>query len=140
MNNDFSLFAIEIKNKSDADEIIECLKKPLNIDKIHECDSSSYLMDTYWMADQGFWKIRFFYTDCSGSKNRKIRDGRIYYGVSIDSPCLEQESVNCISKYILDLIQKKFAVIVDDDIWPDPSDATNQFLCSFLNGEKSQTS
>jgi len=132
MNNDFSSFVIEIKNKSDVDNIIKYIKNYLNIEKIYEGDSSYYLMDTYWLADQGFWKIKFFYTDCNETKNKNIKKGSIYYGVFIDSSYLNEEFISIVSKFVYELIKIKYNVILDNDIWSDISEESNQLLSSFL--------
>jgi len=132
MDNDFSSFVIEIKNKNDVDDIIKHVKKGLNISKIDERDSSYYLMDTYWVADQGFWKIKFFYTDCNEAKNKNIKKGNIYYGISIDSSCLNERSISEILEFIYNLIEKEYTVILDNDIWPDASEEANRLLSSFL--------
>lgn len=129
MGNDHA-FVIEVNSHEHTLKAIHHITNIFNIKEVEEHDSSYYLNDTYWIANQGFWLIQFFYTACLDCNNHIPK--KIYLGVFIKSDILKEDCILSIYNLLEKSIIGKFTIIHETEIWPNLTEEEDQLMIEFL--------
>ena len=124
-------FLIEVASHNMTLDLFTQIMKKFNIANINTHDSSYYINDTYWIMNQGFWSVQFYYTACLDSENSQIC-GKVHLVASIKSDILPANGLLLLCNYLKKLIEEKHKIILEPEIYPNLSDEEHALFIKFL--------